>query len=330
MKTGKLTEVQCKRSVLRLLPEPGRNVVQGAGIGRDYGALQFDDGCQMVTAMSTMALMVSEPEKYAFWKALNKLETSGATPMAIMVNAALPARGNEDRIKNLTGNLTKLCIQYKIDYLGGHTELIEELRAPVITVIAYGRRYQQEAGYSIRRVGPGESILMLGHTALEATAILLADRWEELNTRYGAGYLEGAKALGQDLSLHPAFSVLNKEMVTYIHDISTGGVFSALWELGEGAGCGIEVSMKSIPICQETVEACEFFDINPYMALGGGSALIVTSNPEAVLEDLKKSEISVIMIGQTTEQNDRIVTNEDDARYLTPPSGDEIYKIFRN
>lgn len=330
MKSGKLTEPQCKRSVLRLLPVSGGTVVQGAGIGCDYGAVQLNKDCQMVTAMSTMTLGIPMPEKYTFWKALNKLETSGAVPVAIMVNLLLPARGSESRIKEITGNLAKLCILHKIDYLGGHTELMEELRSPVITVIAYGRQEQSEVGYSIHNVKPGESILMIGYTAMEATAMLLADKWEELNTRYAAGYLEGARKLGEDLSLHRAFTVLDKEKVTYIHDISTGGVFAALWELGEGAGCGIEAFLRTIPIQQETVEICEFFDINPYMAMGGGSALIVTPEAEAVLETLKKNEIFAIRIGQTTEQNDRIVTNADYARYLEPPKGDEIYKLYRN
>lgn len=330
MKAGKITEVQCKRSVLRQLPKTGSSVIQGAGIGNDYGAFRLTDGCQVVTAMAAMTLTNHEPEKYAFWKALNKLETSGAIPMAIMVNALLPARGNESRIKEMTQNLTRLCMDFEVEYLGGHTELKEELRVPAITIIAYGTRICEETGYSVHKVKPGEWILMLGHAALETTSILLADRWEALNSRYAAGYLQTAVTQAKDLSLHRAFSVLREEPVTYIHDISTGGVFAALWELGEGAGCGIEVSLKSIPIRQETIEVCEFFNINPYMALSGGSALLVTPEGEALAEHLRKHGIAAIMIGQTTEQNDRIVTNGDDVRYLELPNGDEIYKIYRN
>lgn len=330
MKSGKLTETQCKRSVLKFLPQAGRNVVQGAGIGCDFGAVQWNDEYQIVMAMSTMTLAVQEPEKYTFWKALNKLETSGAVPVAIMVNALFPARGNESRIKEMTGKLADLCIIHEVDYLGGHTELMEELRAPVVTIAAYGRLDSQVPGYSIHNVRPGESILMLGYTAAEATAILLTDKREELNTRYSTGYLEEAARSGQDLALHDAFSVLPKENVTYIHDISTGGVFAALWELGEGAGCGIEVPLRGIPIRQETVEVCEFFDINPYMAMGGGSALVVTPEPESLLDTLKKNNIFAIKIGQTTERNDRIITNADYARYLEPPKGDELYKLYRN
>ena len=118
--------------------------------------------------------------------------------------------------------------------------------------------------------------------------------------------------------------------MNYVHDISTGGVFAALWELGEGAGCGLRVRLKDIPIRQETVEICEFFDLNPYMALGGGSALIVTENDEELVDALEQAGIPATLIGQTVDNNDRIIINDEDARYLTPPKGDDIYKIYRN
>lgn len=330
MKAGKITEVQCKRSVLKLLPKVGKQVVQGAGIGHDYGAVRLENPNQIVTAIATCSFATQASEKYAFWKALNKLETSGASAVAIMVNILLPARGNEKRIKEITGNLAELCTRYQLEYLGGHTELMEELRTSVITVIAYGSKTEQEPDYSIHYVTPGESILMVGYAAMETTVMLTNDKWEELNTRYTAGYLEGARAMEKELSLHQTFQALRTEPVTYIHDISTGGVFAALWEIGEGAGCGLDVYLKSIPIRQETIEVCEFFDINPYMALSGGSALIVTSRPEPVMDTLQQMGISVRMIGQITDRNDRIVINEDDIRYLTPPKGDDIYKIYRN
>lgn len=330
MKAGKITETQCKRSVLKNLPPKGNAVIQGAGIGRDYSAISMGEHQQLVTAMATVSLPTIHGEVYAFWKACNKLETSGGKATAIMVNLLLPARGNENRIKEITRSLSELCMKHQIAYIGGHTELLEELRSPVITVIAYGVRGEKAPAYSVDKVVPGESILMVGTAAMEATAMLVNDKWNELNTRYTTGYLDEASTVGKDLSLHKVMETISQTDVTYVHDMSTGGIFAALWELGEGAGCGIEVFLKDIPIRQETIEVSEFFDINPYMALSGGSALLVTNQGEAVSEQLEKVGISVRMIGQTTDQNDRIVLHDDDTRYLTPPKGDDIYKIYRN
>ncbi len=350
MNSGKITEPQCKRSVLKWLPRNQESVIQGAGIGRDYGAMEQPEESQMVSAMATVTLPTVEPEKYAFWKALNKLESGGAVPQAIMANLLLPARGSEERIRRIVRNLSEACESYGISYIGGHTELMEELRAPVVTVVSYGYRSIADSYPNIHRVKPEQSILMVGTVALEATSMLVADYWEQLNTRYASGYLNKAKEISRDLSLHSVYHLfaacygrksyqadvqswmdVSEEAypeILYIHPLSTGGIFAGLWELGEGVGCGINVSLKSIPIQQETVEVCDYFDVNPYMTFSGGSVLVVTSQGEMLRDFLEKHGFSAIMIGQTTSQNDRIVMHENDIRYLTPPKGDDIYKMY--
>ena len=35
------------------------------------------------------------------------------------------------------------------------------------------------------------------------------------------------------------------------------------------SGVGLEIDLKKIPIRQETIEICEFFDLNPYKLLSG-------------------------------------------------------------
>lgn len=332
MKAGKITEVQCKRSVLKQIPRAER-LMQGAGIGNDYAAWEVA-GNRVVTAMATVSFDTAEAEKYAFWKAVNKVESSGAAIRAVMVNLMLPARGGEERIRRIVSHIVQLCEDYNAEspvcYAGGHTELLEELRAPVITVIAYGEIDTGATLWNIQQVRAGNQIVMIGSTALEAVSMLAVDHLEELNQRYAMGYLDEARLMTRDLSLHRALKACKEFSVNYVHDISTGGVFAALWELGEGAGCGLRVRLKDIPIRQETVEICEFFDLNPYMALGGGSALIVTENGEELVDALEQAGIPATLIGQTVDNNDRIIINDEDARYLTPPKGDDIYKIYRN
>ncbi len=328
MNPGKITEAQCKRSVLQLLPPPGPHVIQGAGVGHDYSAMAALNGGQYVSAMAVCTLNTKSPEQYAFWNALNRLETSGIKTHAIMVNVLLPARGNESRIKDITRKLAGLCKQYEVEYIGGHTELIDALRMPVITVTAFGEG--ERTLFSKDNVKPDQGILMIGHAGTEAALMLVNDKWEALHNRYSEDYLQGIKQLEMEMSLRRAYRLLIKEPAAYIHAISTGGVFAALWELGESTGCGIEVDLKAVPIRQETIEVCEFFDLNPYMVLSGGSALVVTPEPERMVTNLKQMGISARMIGQTTVFNDKIVMNGDEVRYLEPPKGDDIYKIYMN
>ena len=332
MKAGKITEPQCKRSVLKWLPHKPDLVAQGAGIGVDYSILQTNTSEKSVLAMATVSLPTYESEKYAFWKALNKLEASGAKPCAILAGIFLPARGGEDRIRTLTQRLSKLCDRYEIGYAGGHTELIESLRAPVITITAYGIPSEDRSllhhptGKSDRE----QDIVMVGQAAMETSMMILSDHYEELHTRYSSTYLEHARELLKDLSMHDVYSALHQAEipVSYIHNLSTGGVYAGLWELGEACRCGIQVELKQIPILQETIEVCEYYDINPYMTFSGGSALIVTDSGDDLADYLKKHDIYARKVGQTTTGNDRIVCSDDSKSYLTPPKGDDSYKLY--
>lgn len=66
--------------------------------------------------------------------------------------------------------------------------------------------------------------------------------------------------------------------VSAMHDVTEGGIFGALWEMAEASGVGLCVDLKKIPIRQETIEICEFFNLNPYQLISSGSMLIGTDH----------------------------------------------------
>ena len=111
-----------------------------------------------------------------------------------------------------------------------------------------------------------------------------------------------------------------------MHDISEGGVFAALWEMAEGAGVGLTIDMKKLPLRQETVEVCEFCNVNPYELRSGGSLIIASPEGTAVVEALAAEGIPAVIVGRFTDSNDRLILNEDEVRYMDRPQRDEIYK----
>ena len=71
-----------------------------------------------------------------------------------------------------------------------------------------------------------------------------------------------------------------------MQDLSEGGIFGALWEMADGAGIGLDVALKRIPIQQETVEICEFFGVNPYQMLSTGALLIAAADGEGLVQKM--------------------------------------------
>ena len=45
-------------------------------------------------------------------------------------------------------------------------------------------------------------------------------------------------------------------------------------------------------------------------------------------EYLRSNDIDATVIGTTADNNDRILINEDEVRYLEPPKRDEYYSFF--
>ena len=99
--------------------------------------------------------------------------------------------------------------------------------------------------------------------------------------------------------------------------------------MAQAAGVGLEIELKKIPIRQETVEICEFFDINPYKLISGGCMLIAAKNGEQLQGMLEKQGIPASLIGSTTSGNDRVLLNGEERRFLEHAQTDEIHKVIR-
>ena len=137
--------------------------------------------------------------------------------------------------------------------------------------------------------------------------------------------MDDTEELERFYSVEEEAAVAVKLDVTTMHDIADGGVFAGLWQLAEKNGVGIEVDLKSIPVRQETIEVCEFFDINPYKLRSDGSLLIVTDKPEELIKELAAKDIAATLIGRVTDGHDKvIVASEEERRFLEQPRQDEI------
>ena len=82
----------------------------------------------------------------------------------------------------------------------------------------------------------------------------------------------GAADFSEDYSVCREAEIAIEHGAAAMQDLSEGGIFGALWEMADGAGIGLDVALKRIPIQQETVEICEFFGVNPYQMLSTGGA----------------------------------------------------------
>lgn len=181
----------------------------------------------------------------------------------------------------------------------------------------------------MRGAEPGDDIVMTKWLGLEGTALIARSSKEELNARYPADIVQAAADFLKYLSVLPEAATAVKSGASDMQAVREGGIFGGLWELAARNGVGLVADLCSIPVRQETIEVCEYFDLNPYELMAGGSLLITCKNGSALVQTLAGNGIAAALIGKITEGNDRIIRHEGENRFLEPVRGDERYQYYR-
>ena len=322
LKQGKIPENVLKRSILKKIKLKRSEVSNGAAVGADCACLRFKDGANV--------LLSSNPvigDARQIYRAVNNIAASGGKPVGIELTVLVPPAFSEDDLQNMTDEVTKITDSLNVQIIGGHTEVTDAVNMPVLNVTAVG---SADAYIAPGGAHPGDDIVLTKWIGLEGTYRLAEAREEELLKRFPHKYIYDAKNFDRFLSIIPEAAIAVKSGVTAMHDVTRGGIFAALWELGACAGVGLTVNLKEIPIKQETVEICNFYDINPYELASTGALLCTTADGNGLTADLKAAGIEACIIGKITDSNDRVVINDEIKRFLEPPKTDEILKILQN
>ena len=341
MKSGKVPVNVLKRSVLRQLKNKRSEIANSAGLGADCAIFEpFSEGQLVTCVQEGVAELCCEndlaeaeredpsvmPMRRIFQKCANNLATAGAEPVAAELVIFLPETVEEPELKALMSEAEGIAAELNIQIIGGQTRVSSAVRQPLATVTGYGIRKTGAVQMDVRKKLAGQDIIITKWIGLEGTADLAARNQEGLLTRYPAYLVEEAAAFDRYYSILPEAATAVKSGGCTMHDASEGGIFAGLWEMAEGAGVGLTIDMKKLPLRQETVEVCEFCNVNPYELRSGGSLIIASPEGPAVVEALQAEGIPATIVGRFTDSNDRLILNEDETRYMDRPQRDEIYK----
>ncbi len=173
-------------------------------------------------------------------------------------------------------------------------------------------------------------ILMIGYAGSFGAGLIAEKKEIKLLERFPSFLIRNAVSEGKKGVLYKEMLLERLKDLSFRYDIlcmeeaGDGGVFKGLWNLGEAAGSGFFVDLKAIPIKQETVEICNFFDINPYQLYSEGVILLMSKESDALAEELRRDGIPAERIGRTHFEKKRVILNEDEERFLEPRAGDAI------
>lgn len=348
MKVGKVSELILNRSVFKLFRHRRKEVAHKPTSGVDATKINVGKE-ELCISTNPVMLDIEQLGNKAIYYVANNIACVGGELIGVVVNILMPACSDEKDIKKIMNDLEDECAKLNIEVMGGHTEMTESVNKTLVTITGIGRivnavkndniesdkastKYNNANNIynlgNLKAIQEGYEIVMVKWAGMNGASIIAKNGENELRTRLGQDLIDRAIDLQDDISLIKEANIAKNNGAFYMHDITKGGVFAGLWELSSAIKKGIEVDIKKIPIRQEIIEVCEFFDINPYNLDSRGALLVVTDCGEKLVEELAIEGIEAAVIGYVAGHKNKLVHNDDEVRYLESPSSDEIYSFL--
>lgn len=327
MKIGKVSETVLKRSIFKQIHTKRDEVLLGAGVGEDCAAVKLSPGEIFVISTDPITGTVKDVGMLAIQITANDLASSGAEPVGVMLTVLLPEEIEEEDIREMMRQVEEACAHFHIQVMGGHTEVTRAVTQPVISVTGVGK-VREDRLVSTAGAKPGQDILVTKWIGIEGTSIIAKEKEKELLERFSQAFVDTAKGFDQYLSVLPDSRIAVEHGVSAMHDVTEGGIYGALWEVAEASGIGLEIDLKAIPICQETIEICEYFELNPYYLISSGCMLMAADQGHDLVRKLEAAGIPAAVIGKATDGKARRIWNGGEESYLERPKTDELYKIY--
>ncbi len=325
MKTGKLDPEVLEKFIFPYLGKRREEVLVRAEIGEDSSVIDF--GGQL--AVFSVDPITGAGEDVGFLSvnvALNDVVTNGAEPVALMYSMLFPPHTTQDDIVKVVKEVNDTAQMLGVEIVGGHTEVTDGVRFPILTAFAIGK-VEKDLLVVSRGAKPGDAIIITKGVGIEGTSILASTFSEELAKKMGREFVERAKAYIKNISVVRE-ALLVREHVTAMHDATEGGIYGAIYELSYAGKLGFVIYEDEIPISEETEKICEYFNISPYFLISSGTLVITTDKEKKVLEILEKNGIWAKKIGVMREGEKRIIVRRGREYPFVPQVRDELWKIL--
>jgi hydrogenase maturation factor len=208
------------------------------------------------------------------------------------------------QVVTLLGGLAEACAAHGITLCGGHTEVTDAVTRPVVAGTMLGT-FGTRGLLDKRNVTPGDALVLTKRIAVEGTALLAGEFAGELvQAGMPADEIARCVALRAQLGVLPEARIAaDTPGVRAMHDVTEGGLASAVSELAAAGGCSIGVDLDVVPYYEETLRVCHLLGADPLGLIGSGSLLICCA-PEQVgmlLASLTAAGIEALRIGTLLE-----------------------------
>ncbi len=328
---GKLPN-QLLREFLQELPPPDPPFLVGPGVGEDVAAIGLAGEEVLVLKSDPVTFVADSIGHYAVAVNANDIATCGAKPRWLLSTLLFPPGSTAFQIQRVMRDLSQVASRHGMVVCGGHTEITDAVSRPVVICQVAGTVARHRL-IDKRRMAAGDHILMTKAVALEGSAIIAREFAPELDR---LGVPSEVTQRCRDFLMNPGISVVEEagiaaefEGVTGMHDVTEGGVATALDEISAAGGHRISVDLSEIRILEETQVICRALGLDPLGLIASGS-LLITCRPEtsdSLSSRLRQAGIDVTKIGEVLGPGEGIDT-KGEGRPWRSFAADELTRLF--
>lgn len=255
------------------------------------------------------------------------MQDTHETSASVSVQIAYPEYVFKSRIYKIEKLLKKACKKYNINLVAVQASANPAVQVIAVTVTGIAKAPKEEA-WNRETARACRDIVFVGHAGMDGMLRITEEKEQELKTRFAPVFMKQIKSYGQQIFAPKEIEAAKAGGAFVVRQVADGGILAALWNLALELNQGLDLDMKKISILQETIEVCEHFRLNPYQMISTGSFLAVTDNGEVLADALTKMEIPASVIGRTVNNNDKIIHNGEEIRYIDRPAPDELLRLF--
>ncbi|MFA4965642.1 MAG: HAD-IA family hydrolase [Thermoleophilia bacterium] len=257
-------------------------VLVSAGVGEDVAALDLSGLEVLVAHGDPITLASAQLARFAVLVNANDIATSGGEPRWLLSTVLLPEGTTPSEALALLAGIADEAAEQGIAVVGGHTEVSDAVTRPVVSATLLGT--VGRAGLRDKRaVLPGDVVILTKGLAVEGTALLAQELGERLRALgMSVAELEACARLLDRVSVVPEARIARGYAgVRALHDVTEGGLATALRELAAAGGHAITVHRERIPVLPETARVCALLQAEPLGLIGSGSLLVCCRPDEA-------------------------------------------------
>jgi hydrogenase maturation factor len=308
------------------------SIIINPGVGEDTAAVNVEPEEVLVLKSDPITFATDSIGQYVVLINANDIATSGAKPRWLLTTLLFPSGVTPSEISQVIEELKIFCKKWDITLCGGHTEITDAVTRPVVTGMMAGTVSRSNL-IDKRNMAPGDRVLLTKGVAVEGTAIIAREFGDRLKSLgMNDSEIDSGRRFLANISIIPEARIAaESDATSAMHDVTEGGLATAMEELSIAGGHRIRIDMDTIPVYPQTDKICQLLDIDPLGLIGSGSLLVCCreSACENLMAAIGKAGIDVTCIGEVLEPGSGITAEKHRQPVPWPQfETDEITRLF--